>query len=207
MKFVEVKLFCHKCCHLLLVASEHHGLGHAELLELRNGLCGVGLHFVGYDDVAGIIAVDGNVDYCAYMVGAFGADVRFCAHGVHQCLIAHAHRLAIDASAHALTGYFLHVGHRAAVVVGRISLAQGSSNGVGGVTLHMGCKVLQGFLVEHVGVHSVNGKHAACECAGLVEHHSLDFGESVHVVAALDENATARSTANSGKKCERNGDD
>ena len=127
---------------------------------------------------------------------------------IHHLRVAHAHRVAVDHSPHALARNLLHLFHAAPVarLVGK-GVAQGSANGVGGVMFHMSGEVQQLLLVIMVGVHSLDLKLSVGQRARLVKHHRAYVGQRVNVVAALHQDAVARGSSNAAKERERHADD
>ncbi len=171
MIFVEPQLPCHRLCYRLTVAGEHHGALHSELLQCPDSLLGVGLHLVGNDDMACIVAVDSHMNHCSHDVAAQRAGVHMSPHGFHHPHIAHADLLAVDARLHTFTGHFFDAFHLTVVMFLRISLAQGRRNGVSGEAFHMGGQVKQLALIEVIGMYGRDSKDALGERARLVEHY------------------------------------
>ena len=58
------------------------------------------------------------------------------------------------------------------------------------------------FVTDHVE----HGRRAVGQGAGLVENHGVDFGEALHVRAALDDDAGARRMRHRGEHGGRRGD-
>ena len=123
-----------------------------------------------------------------------------------------------------MTGNLLDIGDTATVVsfVGE-GITQGSSDGVGGEVLHMG-RQMQQFLFPNSlnffvfsnfltftsffpSMYGLDGKLAVGQGARLVEHHRVYLGQHVHVVAAFDEDAFARGSAQSAEERQWHADD
>lgn len=115
--------------HALMVAREHHGLLNPKALQAGNGIATVGLHLVGYHDVAGIHAVNSHVDDGAHGILAFHALGDLGTGSLHQLDVAHADRVTIDGGADALASYLLNIVQSATIGeqlanVGRAAIAQ-----------------------------------------------------------------------------------
>ena len=121
--------------YLLAVTRKHNRLLHTQLLKGSDSLSTVGLDLVVDDDMARILAVDGDVDDGAHVmtVVPFGADA------VHHLCVAHANHLITYPRTDAVTGNLLDL--RDLTAVGsliRESIAQGRANGMSGEMLDMG---------------------------------------------------------------------
>ena len=188
MHFVEAQCLGNIFGHLLSVARQHHGLADTRLVQLVDGLLGIGFHAVVDDNVAGIDAVDGDVDDGAHQFAGMFCD----AESLHHLVVAHAYLATIDLGLDAMSGNFLDLFQTASVVVGfRIGIAQSLSDGVGGVVFDVCGKMQQMFFVVFVGMHGSDGEYSFGEGAGLVEYDSIDLCQLVDVVGAFDEDTIA----------------
>ena len=61
LTYIQAQLGRHGLCHRLGVAGQHHGLAHTGILQAPDGLCAVGLHHVGDEQITGIHALNGHV--------------------------------------------------------------------------------------------------------------------------------------------------
>ena len=204
---VEPQLPGHGSAHLLIVASEHHRLLHAGLLEPGHGQGGIVFHTVADDDVAGIAVAYGHVYHRAGAALALVAMAHLDAQRGHELLVAHIHRLAVDHGMHTQARHFLHIVYLAPVGLVGIGIAQRQGYGVVAVALHMGRQVQQLPLVDLVGMHGSDLKGALGQGARLVKHHNAHTGQGLKIVGPLHQHAQARSPANAAEKRERHRDD
>ena len=56
-------------------------------------------------------------------------------------------------------------------------------------------------------MHRLDGKLPMSQRAGLVEDHSVDLRQNIHIVGTLDEDTLARGTANAAEEREGHADD
>ena len=226
MIFVDVQARRHIGGYALVVAREHHGLVHPKLPQGCNGLPAVVFHLVGDDDMSGISTVHGHMDGSADDVPAFLAHYNLCPHGLHQSIIANADLMPVDRRTDALSGNLLYILQVAAVgkrIAGTGSALvvelhvlkrflaecrpQGRGDGVGAVVLGMRGEVQQVLGTDGLGMDGRHHKHAFGQRACLVEDHRGQFDKGIHIVAAFDEYAFARSTADTAEEAQRHGDD
>ena len=85
--------------------------------------------------------------------------------------------------------------------------AKGAGNGMRAVLLGVGGEMQQVVGVYGLWMHGIYREDALRQRAGLVEYHGGEPRESVHVVAALDEDSLARGSANAAEEAQRHGDD
>ena len=142
-----------------------------------------------------------------HMSLTFHAAVHLGTHLAHHLLIAHADAVTVDHGLHTIACHLFDVLDAAVVVLVGIGLAQRRGDGVGGETLYVGGEMEQFIGIHPVGMHGINGEDTFGQRAGLVKNHCGAACEHVHVVAALDENAATRRTADAAKECQRHRDD
>ena len=128
-------------------------------------------------------------------------------HLAHHLLIAHADAVAVDHGLHAIASHLLDVLDTAVVVFVGVGLAQSRGDGVCGESLHMGGEMEQFVGIHLIGVHGIHGKDTFGQCARFVKDHRRAACQHIHVVAALDEDAFARSPADTAKERQRHRDD
>ena len=74
---------------------------------------------------------------------------------------------------------------------------------MGGEMFDMGSEVKQLMFVAGVRMNSLNGKLAMRKRACLIEDHSIDLSQDIHIVGTLDEDTLTRSTTNTTKERKR----
>ena len=154
--------------------------------------------------MACIRSIDGYVYDCAHV----RAVVPLCSDGLHHLAVAYAYEVVAHAGLDALSCNLFHIAQLAAVgsLVGE-GIAQGGTDGVGREVFYVGGQMQQLVLVAGVGMYGSHGKLPVRQSARLVEDHRLQLCQHIHVVAALDEDAPSRGTADAAKERERHADD
>src|SRR3712207_9336277 len=77
-----------------------------------------------------------------------------------------------------------------------IGVFQAHGDGVGGVSLHVGCQMEQFLGVDVVGMYCFDSEIAVRQRSRFVENNGRSLSQRIHEVAALDENTVARGAAN-----------
>ena len=106
--------------YLAAVAGQHDNMAYPGGLKIVNRLGRIRLYYIGDNDVSGIFAVNGNVNYCPYMM----TGLPFGAQTFHKPLISYADLKTVDFGCHALTGNFGYIGHLTVVCFVTVCLAQ-----------------------------------------------------------------------------------
>ena len=189
--------------YAFLVAGEHDGLADAFPFEGLDAFGGVFLDAVADDDVAGVLAVDGDVDDGAGMV----AGMPLGAYLFHELAVADGDFPAVHRGDDAVAGGFLDAFYAAAILLVGVGVAQGLGDRVGGVALDVGGQVQELSFADDFRVHGGHFEDAFGEGAGLVEDHGPELGQLVHVVGALDEDTLAGGAAEAAEEGEGNADD
>ena len=95
----------HRAGHLGTVAGEHDCFAHACSVKARDGLGSIFFHHVGDDDVAGVAAVDGDMQDRARKL----AIMVIHAVRVHELVVAHQYHMLVDDGGHAMSCLFANV--------------------------------------------------------------------------------------------------
>ena len=198
--------------HFLTITCQHHGLPNTQLLELGNGFFTVSLDLVIDDNMSCILSVDSHVDNgsrcCLMLVLTLWAVVPLGTDSVHHLCIAHTHDVITYLCADALACYLLDIADVATVgSFFRESVAQCSSDRVGGVVLHMGSQMQQMMGVVSLRVYSLYGKLPVGQGTCLVEDDGSHLGEDVHIVRSLDEYSPSGSSSDAPEEGEGHTDD
>ena len=202
--FVQAEFCCDGARHLLAVAGEHNAAIDARGVQIADGLLGIVLHHIGDDDMAGIRAVDGDVQDGAGEL----AVMPIRAVGGHQLVVAHEHHVLIDGGLDSVAGFLGGLRDARLVDVAVVGLLDGDGDRMVG----------ERFRVRRHGQHvigvdavlGVDGDHvegAGCEGAGLVEHDGVDLRQRLEVVGALDEDAELGRPADAAEERQRHADD
>ena len=184
------------------VAGQHDGLAHPHRLQGLNRLCGMGLHPVGDEDVAGISAIDGHVDDGARAV----AGDMLHPQPFHELVVSRGHLHAVHLGDDAIAADLLNVGNPAAVDFPAVGFPQTLADGMGGSALGQGGVLHQPGLVHLVVMDAVDLKHALRQGAGLVKDNRSGLGQDFQIIGALDQNAGLAGAADAGEEGQRNGD-
>ena len=84
------------------------------------------------------------------------------------------------------------------------SVAQRSTNGMGGEVLHMGSQMQQLVFVEILWVYGSYSELSMSQRSRLVEHDGIDLCQHIHIVRALDQNTLSRCTSDTSEEGQRN---
>ena len=199
MIFVHVQGPGHVGGNALLISGEHDGLAHTCGLEGLDAFGGIGLDAVADDHVSGVGAVDGHVDDGAAMLAGMPGG----AFGLHEFAVAHSHALAVHGGDDAMAGGLLDALYAAVIGLIGIGVAQRHGNGMRGVALHVRGQVQEFLLVNDFRMHGCYFKYAFGEGSGLVEDHSLNLGQGVYQVGALDEDTLAGGASQAAEEGKR----
>ena len=204
MVLIQTQLCGNSLCNRLCVAGQHHGLAHTGILQAPDGLCAVGLHHVGDEQITGIHALNGHVHDGAGLAhgGSFQAQL------FHQAGVAGGDGLAVHLRGDAVAAQLLHVGDAAGVDFLAVSGLDAQGDGVLGPALGQRGGFHQLFLAGAVcGVDAGHLKGALGQGAGLVEHHDAGAGQFFQIGGTLDEDAAGGSAADAAEEAQRNADD
>ena len=196
-------LGCDGVGDLLHVTGEHNGLLNARMLQVCNGLLGVRLDDIGDDDVAGVLAVERHVDYCADTVAALVGDVQL----LHELVVAGGDLNSIYLGDNAVAADLFDIRDAAAVDLLAVGALETLADRMGGGTFGESCVLKQLFLLDRCVVHGADLEYALGQRAGLVKHNSLDLRQSLKIVGAFDEDTFLARAADAGEEAERDADD
>ena len=199
MNLVHAQLGGDALGHILRVAGQHDGFGHAGLMQRVDGLLRMGLDNVGDDDVSGVFAVHRHVNDRAHAVTVLIGDPQL----VHQLGVARRHSHAVHSRRHAVAADLLDVGHAAAVDRLAIGLLQAPADGMRRGALGQRGVLDQLFILQRAVMHAAHLKHAARQRAGLVKHDGPDPRERLKIVRALDQYALPAGAADARKERQR----
>ena len=157
--------------------------------------------------MASIATINSYMYDCPGMALTSFAGVQSRSLCLHHTLIAHGYPVAIDIGDNALAHYLVDMVCRTTIAHVLICALKGNSYGMVGKMLHMGSEVEQLFLTQLVRMDGLNSKSSLGQCACLVEDHSVNMGQSIHIIATLDEDALATCATNATEERQRNGDD
>ena len=170
-----------------------------------------------------ILAINGDVDDGSHLV----AVVPLGTDAFHHLLVAHANHLAVHFGTDTLSCNLLYIGYLATICCFlREGSTQGCSDRVSGEMLGMSRQMQQNLLLVRIfanmhvicivgwmvwaGIicmNSCHGKLSVGQSSGLVEHNGSHLSESIHIVAALDENTVPGCSADAAKEGEGHADD
>ena len=191
--------------HFLTVARKHYGLPDAQFFQLCYGYGTIFLYLVVDDDMTCIRSIDGYVDDSSHIVGT---GVPFGSCSIHHLSVSHAYDFTVNLGSNALASYFFHISGDAAVGgFIRESIPQSCSNRMGGEMFNMGSQMQKLMFILDVGMYGFYGELSMGKCSCLIEDHSIQMCQSLHVVASFYQNTIAGSTTYSSEKSEWYGDD
>ena len=204
MVLVDAQLCRDSLCHRLCVAGEHDGLADAGLLEALDGLCAVGLHHVGDEQIARILAVDGHMDDGAGLGDIGDGEAQLC----HQAGITGSDRLAVHLGGDAVAAQLLHAGDAGRVDVLAVSSLDAQGDGVLRPALGQRSgfhKGIFGTALHGADLDDLEGTLG--QGAGLIEDDDAGIGQLFQIGRALDENAAGRGAADAAEEAQRDRDD
>ena len=153
--------------------------------------------------MACVFSIDGNMNDGTHMMAVmpFGSD------GIHHLGITHTNDIITHFGTDTMTCNLLHIANLTSVS-GFLweSIAQRSTDGVGGEMFYMGCEVQQVVLTVTLGMYSLYGKLSVGQGACLVEDHCTHLCEDVHVVGTFDEDTFTRGASDASEEGERHTD-
>ena len=204
MVFIQTQLCGNGLCHGLGVAGQHDGLAHTGVLQAPDGLCAVGLHHIGDQQIARVPALNGNMYKGARL--ADGGDVQ--AQLFHQAGVAGSNGPAVHLCGDTVAAQLLHVGDAVRIDLPAVSGLDAQGDGMLGPALGQ-CGGFQKLLLRGAlcGVDAGHLKSALGQGAGLVEHNDAGAGQLFQIGGTLDQNAAGRCTADAAKEAQGDADD
>ena len=204
METIQSELLCHILGDFLAVSREHHFMLDSQLFKFSDSFCTVFLDHIVDDDVSGVAAVYGDMDYGAGHVAGMPAS----ADSVHHPGVAHTDDVVSDARPDTHPGHLLNFSNLAAVrgFLGE-GVAQCRGHRMRRVMLDMRSHVQQMVLVAGLGMDGFDEELSMSQGTSLVEHHRRGLGKGVHVIGSLDEDAFARSAAYASEEGQGHADD
>ena len=156
--FIQAELSSHVLAYLTAIACQHHGLLHAQTLELGDSLCTALLDSIIDDDMTSILSIDGYMDDGSHLF----AIVPLGTDALHHLLVAYANYLAVYLGTDSMTSDFFHISHLAAIrCLVRESLTQGCTYRMGSKMLGVSRQVQEDFFLVgiftymHIALHSI----------------------------------------------------